>query len=188
MRFSSGALMMIRICGRALSVFSLALLLGSVVVPMAQGGALTLRSPAFTAGGAMPKRFSCHGVGISPPLSWSGVPAGAKSMALIVEDPDAPSGLWVHWLIYNLPTNVSSLDEDAGRNELPANTHTGSNSYGQRQYGAVCPPSGVHHYHFRLYALDIRLPVRDYDRQGLRQAMRGHVMAGTLLVGLYEKQ
>jgi Raf kinase inhibitor-like YbhB/YbcL family protein len=162
--------------------------LGLALTAPVLAGALSLHSSAFTAGAAIPKRFSCQGAGISPPLSWSGVPAQAKSLALIVADPDAPSGTWTHWVVYNLAPSVHALLANAGSKGLPGNAATGRNSYHHDDYGGVCPPSGTHHYHFQLYALDTRLPTQDYNRQALKQAMRGHVIARGTLVGTYKKQ
>lgn len=174
---------MIRMGRAAIAVF-----LGLVLAAPALAGSLSLHSSAFTAGSPIPKRFSCQGAGISPPLSWSGVPAKAKSLALTVADPDAPSGTWTHWVVYNLPPNLRSLPANAGSKGLPDDAAAGHNSYQHDDYGGVCPPSGAHHYHFRLYALDTRLPTQDYDRQTLKRAMHGHILARGTLMGTYAKQ
>ena len=150
---------------------------------------LTLSSSAFAEGKSIPSDYSCKGRSISPALAWSGAPGNTVSYALIVEDPDAPGGTFVHWVIYNIPAISNSLQQ--------AVTHTpafgdgaaqGSNGAGHQYYDGPCPPSGTHHYYFRLYALDTRLdlpPGATADQ--LRKAMQGHVIAQGELMGTFSR-
>lgn len=124
----------------------------------------------------------------SPPLAWAGAPPGTGAFALIVEDPDAPSGTWVHWVVYDLPGDVTSLDEGAAR-ELPAGARPGTNSWNVATYGGPCPPSGSHRYVHRIFALDA--PLGDLGRptaSDLEHEMRAHVLAAGELVGTYRRQ
>jgi Raf kinase inhibitor-like YbhB/YbcL family protein len=163
---------------------------------------LRLTSSAFTSQGEIPRRCSCEvtGAEVSPALAWSGAPAGAKSLALIVDDPDAPDPrapqtTWVHWVLYNLPPRASGLPEGAGgggaaaAHALPPGTRQGANDWHRSGYGAPCPPIGRHRYFFKLYALDTVLPdLGTPDKRALEQAMKGHVLAHAELVGTYQKQ
>lgn len=152
---------------------------------------MTITSTAFAPNEPIPVRHTCEGDDLSPPVAWSGVPPGARSLVLIVDDPDAPDPahpkmIWVHWLLYNLPPASSGLPEAV--TALPAGTLEGLNDWKRRGYGGPCPPVGRHCYFFRLYALDNVLPdLQMPDRQRLDQAMRGHVMAAAQLVGTYRK-
>src|ERR1700686_3083614 len=156
---------------------------------------MTLTSAAFTHQGEMPARYSCEVKGreVSPPLSWSGVPGAAKSLALIVDDPDAPDPkapqrTWVHWVLYDLPVTATGLPEGVAPGDLPPGTREGKNDWSRTGYGAPCPPIGRHRYYFKLYALDIVLPDLGHpDKRRLEQAMEGHVLAHAELVGTYEK-
>ncbi len=154
---------------------------------------LTLTSPAFSHLGAIPARHTCQGTDLSPPLAWSGVPAGTESLVLIVDDPDAPDPAaprmtWVHWLLYNLPATTLGLAEGIARGALPAGTLEGENDWGRPGYGGPCPPIGRHRYFHKLYALDCRLPdLGQPDKARLEQAMKGHVLAAAELVGTYQK-
>jgi hypothetical protein len=154
--------------------------------------ALTLTSPAFSPGGSIPAAYTCEGANRSPPLAWSGMPAGTQSLALIVDDPDAPDPAaprmtWVHWVLYNLPPECAGLAE--GIAVLPAGTLEGTNDWKRTGYGGPCPPIGRHRYFHKLYALDARLPdLGRPDKARLEQAMRGHVLAQAELIGTYQKQ
>jgi Raf kinase inhibitor-like YbhB/YbcL family protein len=154
---------------------------------------LTLTSPAFAEKGSIPSKYTCDGPGVSPPLAWSGVPAGAKSLALIVDDPDAPDPkapktTWVHWVVYDLPPSTSSLPESASSSGLPAGARQGKNDWGNSEYGAACPPVGRHRYVHKLYALDTMFPNLDSPaKSDLEGAMQGHVLARGELIGTYEK-
>ncbi len=152
---------------------------------------LTLSCPDIAPGSAIPRRFTCQGAGLSPPLSWAGVPPGAQSLALTVLDPDAPDPAapqltWTHWLVFNLPPTASGLPE--GVKELPQGALQGINGWGEARYGAVCPPIGRHRYFFRLYALDTTLPrSAGTSAAALLAAMQGHVLAESEFMGTYQK-
>jgi Raf kinase inhibitor-like YbhB/YbcL family protein len=157
---------------------------------------LLLTSPAFAPDGEIPARHTCDAESpeVSPPLSWSGVPAGAKSLALIVDDPDAPDPAapkttWVHWVLYGLPAEDGGLPEGMAPKELPAGTREGINDWRKTGYGGPCPPIGRHRYFFKLYALDTDLPgLSRPSKAELEKAMAGHVVAEAQLVGTYEKR
>lgn len=145
---------------------------------------------AFAAGELIPRKYTCDGEDISPPLQWSDPPQDAQTFALIADDPDAPIGTWVHWVLYNLPTETRALPEAVPPDaDLPNGSRHGKNSWGQLGYGGPCPPSGTHRYFFRLYALDavLELPAAASKEQ-LLQAMEGHILAQTELMGLYSRQ
>jgi Raf kinase inhibitor-like YbhB/YbcL family protein len=156
--------------------------------------ALTLVSTAFAQHGAIPAQYTCEGADRSPPLAWSGVPAGAKSLVLIVDDPDAPDPAapkmtWVHWLLYNLPPECAGLPEAVASAALPAGTLEGVNDWKRSGYGGPCPPIGRHRYFHKLYALDAALPDLGRPSKGrLEQAMQGHILASAELVGTYQKR
>ena len=154
---------------------------------------LTLNSPDFVHNGPMPARLTCDDRDLSPPLHWSGVPAGAQSLALIVDDPDAPDPAaprmtWVHWVLYNMPPTATGLPEGVVAHALPPGTREGLNDWGRTGYGGPCPPIGRHRYFHKLYALDTVLPdLGKPTKAALEQAMAGHVLASTELVGTYQK-
>lgn len=148
---------------------------------------MEISSSAFTHKGIIPSQYTCEGAGISPSLKWGGVPAAAKSLALICDDPDAPKGTWTHWVIYNMPPKTTGLEENV--QSLPLGTKAGANSWGKNEYGAPCPPSGEHRYFFTLYALDTMLEAAQMlDSKSLKQAMKGHILAQTELMGRYSKK
>lgn len=153
---------------------------------------LSLVSRAFRDGADIPSKYTCDGQDTSPALSWSGVPTDAKSLALIVDDPDAPDPAapqrtWVHWILYNLPPQSTGLDEAATPHNLPSGTKQGINDWHRSAYGGPCPPIGQHRYFFKLYALDIELPeLSKADKQHLEKAMQGHVIAQAHLIGRYQ--
>ena len=152
-----------------------------------------LTSTAFEDGGEIPPRFTCEGGDLSPDLSWGDLPEGTVSLVLIVDDPDAPDPaapkmVWDHWLLYNLPPD-GGLSEDVAPGDLPAGTLEGVNSWGRTGYGGPCPPIGRHRYFHILYALDVALPdLGQPDKNRLLEAMEGHILARTQLVGTYQKQ
>lgn len=152
---------------------------------------LTLQSPAFAHNAAMPGRYTCDGDGVSPALHWAGVPTAAKSLALIVDDPDAPDPAapqrtWVHWVLYDLPPTSTGLAERVSAAQLPAGVREGLNDWSHTGYGAACPPKGRHRYVFKLYALDRVLPdLQKPDKAKLLKAMDGHVLAHAELIGTY---
>jgi hypothetical protein len=155
---------------------------------------LSLISPAFSHQGDIPMRYTCEGADASPPLSWSDVPEGARSFALIVDDPDAPDPkaprtIWVHWVLYNLPATARGLPEGASRETLPPGTKEGRNDWNRTGYGGPCPPIGRHRYFHKLYALDAVLPdLGDPTKKELETAMEGHILARAELIGTYEKK
>ena len=152
--------------------------------------AITLASGAFRPNQPIPARYTCDGADVSPPLTWTGVPAGTRSLALIIDDPDAPDPkhprqVWVHWVVYNLPPDCTGLAEGAA---LPPGAKLGRNDWQRADYGGPCPPIGRHRYFHKLYALDTVLPdLKHPTRPQLEQAMKGHVLAQAELVGTYER-
>ena len=156
---------------------------------------LTLRSPAFEAGAAMPRRHTCEGDDLSPPLAWSDAPAGTETFVLIVDDPDAPDPaaprrLWVHWLLYNIPAAQRELAEGAGNQAPPAGALYAVTDANTPGYHGPCPPIGRHRYYFHLAALDCALPDLGHRarRADLERAMAGHVLATAVLMGTYERR
>ncbi len=151
---------------------------------------LELNSPAFPHNGRIPEQYTCDGANMAPPLAWSNAPAGTKSLALIVDDPDAPDPkapkrTFVHWVVYNLPPTATSIGEGS---KLPGGAREGVNDAKKVGYTGPCPPIGRHRYFFKLYALDTML--RDLDtptKQKLEEAMRDHILEHTELIGLYER-
>ena len=154
--------------------------------------ALILSSPAFANMGEIPRKHSCDGGDVSPALQWSGVPAQARSLVLIMDDPDAPDPAaprmtWVHWLLYNLPPTSTGLTEGVASHDLPSGTLEGKNDWKRPGYGGPCPPVGRHRYFHKLYALDTLLPdLRSPTKAQLEAAMQGHVIASAELVGTYQ--
>ena len=149
--------------------------------------ALTLTSSAFSAGGKIPRRFTCDGDDISPPLEWQDPPEGTKAFALIVNDPDAPRGTWVHWVLFDLPGSARSIAEPVSAEaKLETGGTHGKNTWGRSDYGGPCPPAGTHRYFFRLYALNapLSLPAGATVEQ-VRRAMEGRVLGQAELMGTY---
>lgn len=156
--------------------------------------ALALTSPVFVHNGAIPKLYTCQGKDHSPELAWSGLPNGTKSIALIVDDPDAPDPaapkrVWVHWVLYNLPPGTTGLAEAVPSRRLPVGTREGKNDWDRLGYGGPCPPIGRHRYFHKLYALDVVLPdLREPTKAALLEAMAGHVLEEAELIGTYQKE
>lgn len=154
---------------------------------------LTISSPAFGHEDEIPAKYTCEGDDISPPLAWSGLPEGTASLVLIVDDPDAPEPkapkrTWVHWLLYNIPVASSGLDEGVAPSHLHDGVLEGLNDWKRTGYGGPCPPIGRHRYFFKLYALDDQLPeLKEPSKETLLEAMEGHVLEETELMGSYEK-
>lgn len=150
---------------------------------------LTLTSPAFQAGGAIPGKYTCNGEDVSPPLAWEGTPNGTRGLALIVDDPDAPGKTWVHWVLFNVPPGTTRLDEAVPTNDRLSNgAAQGQNDFGKSGYGGPCPPKGSHRYFFRLYALDRSLDLPSpVTKKDLLKAMQGHVLARGELMGTYSQ-
>ncbi|HSH29930.1 MAG TPA: YbhB/YbcL family Raf kinase inhibitor-like protein [Thiohalobacter sp.] len=152
---------------------------------------LAIASPAFDHNASIPARYSCDGNDIPPELNWDGIPAGCKSLVLIVDDPDAPDPAapkmtWVHWLLYNLPADSRGLAE--GGEPLPGGTGEGVNNWDRTGYGGPCPPIGRHRYFFKLYALDTVLSDLDRPRKAdIEAAMQGHVLDQAELIGTYQR-
>ncbi|MES9967640.1 MAG: YbhB/YbcL family Raf kinase inhibitor-like protein [Sedimenticola sp.] len=152
---------------------------------------LLLTSSAFVDQGGIPGLYTCDDRDISPALSWSGLPGECASLVLIVDDPDAPDPAapkmtWVHWVLYNLPASASGLPEAVS--QLPDGTLEGLNDWGRTGYGGPCPPIGRHRYFFKLYALDVMLPDLDRPTKAMvEEAMRGHILTATELMGTYQK-
>ena len=155
--------------------------------------ALTLRSGAYADGDSIPARFTCVGDDISPPLEWSAVPEGTRSLVLIIDDPDAPDPkapqtIWVHWVVFNIPPETTGLPEDASRGRLPPGTMQGLNDWNKASYGGPCPPVGRHRYVHKLYALDTLLEgLQNPQKAEIESAMRGHILDETALVATYQK-
>lgn len=172
------------------------ILAGALLVsPHCLGGqamSMKLESPAFSHQGDMPARLTCDGGDLSPALSWSGIPESTRSLALIVDDPDAPDPkapkmTWVHWVVYNLPPVATNLAEAVSA--LPAGTLEGLNDWKRTGYGGPCPPIGRHRYFHKLYALDTVLPdLGRPTKAQLEKAMQGHILAEAQLVGLYQRK
>ena len=154
---------------------------------------LTLTSPAFAQGGSIPERFTCEGDDVSPALAWTGAPAGTKSFALIVDDPDAPDPAhpkmtYVHWVLYNLPVSTQGLAEAVAEKDLPAGAIEGLNDWKRAGYGGPCPPIGRHRYFHKLYALDVVLHDQGtITKPELELAMQGHILEQAELMGTYQK-
>lgn len=154
---------------------------------------LSLTSLDFHSGGSIPVVHTCDGRDSSPALSWSGVPPGTMSLALVIDDPDAPDPAaprmtWVHWVLYNIPPQATGLRAGAGAGELPPGTRIGTNDFKKAAYGGPCPPTGRHRYFHKLYALDIELPDLGHPtKRQLEKAMDGHILAHAELVGTYER-
>jgi Raf kinase inhibitor-like YbhB/YbcL family protein len=151
---------------------------------------LKITSSAFAEGGAIPKKYTCEGEDLSPPLAISGVPAGTKSLVLIVDDPDAPDPAapkmtYVHWVLFDLPPDTKEIPE--GMAKLPAGAKSGLNDFKRTHYGGPCPPIGRHRYFFKLYALDAELSLAKPTKADVEAAMRGHVLAEAQLIGTYQK-
>jgi len=151
---------------------------------------IELTSPGFGEGGMIPRENTCDGRDISPELQWAAVPEGSQSLALIVDDPDAPSGTFVHWVLYNLPPDRHELTENMPHDEiLPNGARQGINDFGRIGYGGPCPPSGTHRYYFTLYALDTDLDLPAGETKArLLEAMGNHVLAKGQLMGKYQRQ
>ncbi len=149
-----------------------------------------IESRAFKQGATIPARYSCQGENISPPLAWANPPSGARSFALIVEDPDAPAGIWTHWVVYNLPAQARAMDENTPKlGELPNGGLQGTSSFGSVGYGGPCPPPGrAHRYFFRLYALDTVLELKaGATKAGVLAALKGHILGEAQLMGRFKR-
>jgi hypothetical protein len=148
------------------------------------GKNMKIESPAFSNNQFIPSKYTCEGDNVNPPLRFSEIPQTAKSLVLIVDDPDAPSGTWVHWTVWNISPNTQEITE----NSVPEGAVEGLTDFGKPGYGGPCPPSGVHRYFFKLFALDTVLQLENSAKVSeLKKAMEGHIIAEAELVGLYER-
>ncbi len=149
---------------------------------------IKLTSPAFKDGEAIPRQYTCDGVNISPSLEWTTTP-GAKTLAIVCDDPDAPAGTWTHWLVYNLPgTTMGLIDNMPAQEKVGGGGMQGTNDFGKIGYGGPCPPKGTHRYFFKVYALDSELPLKPAaTKDQLMKVMEGHVLAQGQLAGLYSR-
>ena len=170
--------------------------LANSLITFAQGGKkmvtttkLEIKSSVFETGGMISKKYTCDGEDVSPPLSWDGIPEGTKSLALISDDPDAPMGTWVHWVMYNIPPSVKELKEGFPTDKkLHDGTLQGITDFKKIGYGGPCPPSGIHRYYFKLYALDTKLNLEPgATKKQLLSAMEGHLLAQAEVMGKYKR-
>ncbi len=150
---------------------------------------IKVTSASFEEGGMIPSKYTCDGEDISPSLSWSGVPEGTKSIALVSDDPDAPMGTWVHWVAFNLPPETGELAEGIPHGEtLEIGGKQGKTDFGKVGYGGPCPPSGTHRYYFKIYALDTMIDLdAGITKAELLEAMEGHILAQGQLMGRYKR-
>jgi len=150
---------------------------------------LKLTSAAFKEGEAIPRQYTCDGVNVSPPLEWGRAPKNAKTIAIITDDPDAPGGTWVHWVLFNLPAENIGLVENLPVTEnLKAGGFQGKNDFDKIGYGGPCPPSGTHRYIFKIYAVDAELPLKaGATKADVEKAMQGHIVAQGQLMGSYSR-
>jgi hypothetical protein len=161
--------------------FALAILIGTIV-NMNAASSVSVTTPAFQAGGDIPPKFTCNGTNVNPEIKINGVPSEAKSLVLIVDDPDAPRGLFTHWIVWNIDPKAT----DIGESSAPAGGVQGTNDFGKRNYGGPCPPSGTHRYFFKIFALDTKLDLKPSARRAeLDAAMRGHTLAQGELMARY---
>jgi len=151
---------------------------------------INLTSSAFESGEMIPTKYTCDGRDVSPPLSWSGIPDSAESIALIADDPDAPGKTWVHWVLFNLPADVTSLEENVSKEATLENGAVqGITDFGRHGYGGPCPPGGTHRYFFKIYALDTALDIdSNVSKSDVVNAMDGHILAKGKLMGKYQRQ
>ncbi len=150
---------------------------------------IKITSSAFEDGGLIPAKYTCDGADISPPLQWDAVPEGTRSIALICDDPDAPMGTWVHWVLFNLPGDAKELAQNIPTEEtLPNGAKQGVNDFGRVGYGGPCPPGGTHRYFFKIYALDTEVGLQaGADKRQLLKAMEGHILSQGQLIGKYKR-
>jgi Raf kinase inhibitor-like YbhB/YbcL family protein len=150
---------------------------------------IKITSSVFTEGSMIPNRYTCDAEDVSPDLAWTGVPEGTKSLAIICDDPDAPMGTWVHWVLFNLPPDINELHAEIPLEKTLKNgARHGKNDFGRFGYGGPCPPSGTHRYFFKLYALDTRIKLESgITKAQLLEAMNGHILDEGQLMGKYKR-
>jgi len=170
-------------------ILLLLLLITGIPYLETKGDAMRITSAAFKEGEMIPQKYTCDGDDISPPLSWEGVPSNAKSLAIINDDPDAPAGTWVHWVIFNMPPDGKGLKENMSTDKnLSDGTRQGTNDFPNIGYGGPCPPGGTHRYYFKLYALDHMLDLAaGASKSQLLKAMEKHILAEAQLMGKYKR-
>lgn len=178
--------------GFSMATVAFAALFGGGFAPVQEDGTMEITSSAFGHHEPIPRQYTCQGTDVSPPLAWSGLPEGTRSLALIVDDPDAPDPeaptmTWVHWVAFDLPPEAGGLAEGASPDAMPEGAGQGVNSWDRTGYGGPCPPVGEHRYFHKLYALDTRLDLDRPTKEALVEAMEGHVLAQAELIGTYEK-
>ncbi len=151
---------------------------------------MEILSSAFDEGAMILEKYTCDDIDISPPIKWSSIPEGTKTFAIICDDPDAPMGTWVHWVIYNLPADINELSENIPLSEILTNgTKQGRNDFGKIGYGGPCPPGGTHRYYFKVYALSKKLMVESgITKSELLKAMEGHILSEGKLMGRYKRR
>jgi Raf kinase inhibitor-like YbhB/YbcL family protein len=157
----------------------------STETPLTTETIMKIESPAFENNQPIPSKYTCDGEDINPPLKISDVPENAKSLVLIVDDPDAPLGTFTHWIVWNIDPKTSFVEE----NSVPAGAIVGVNDFGKNSYGGPCPPSGTHHYHFKLYALDTTLNLdKNSKKKDLEKAMENHILEKAEIIGIYKRK
>ena len=169
---------------RLINILSLGIIFGWLIAPSITKGEekMNITSPAFEHNQMIPKKFTCQERDVNPTLMIADVPAGTKSLALIMDDPDAPMGTWVHWVVFDILPTTKEIKEAS----IPGKQ--GMNTFGRLNYGGPCPPSGTHRYFFKLYALDTLLDLKEgVNKNDLEKAMAGHTLQKTELIGLYKK-
>lgn len=145
---------------------------------------MKLSSSAFSQNEIIPKKYTCDGENVNPPLSIADIPKETKSLVLIVDDPDAPKGTWVHWTVFNINPEIKEIAE----NSIPKDGIEGMTDFGRPGYGGPCPPSGIHRYFFKIYSLDTKLDLKaNASKKDLEKAMAGHILAKAELIGLYQR-
>jgi hypothetical protein len=166
--------------------FSISLIFVASIASSQTTANLNLSSSVFQEGKPIPAKYTCDSSNVSPPLTWSGFPKNTKSFAIIMDDPDAPMGTWVHWVIYNIPATVNTLREKYSIEDIKATD--GLNGWSQEGYRGPCPPNGIHRYEFKLYALDTNLERTDgMTKTKLLEVMKGHVLSQTVFMGTFSR-
>ena len=158
-----------------------------IVIGCTKGENMTLKitSPEFENNGIIPDKYTCNGMGVNPPLKIEGIPINAETLALIVDDPDAPMGAWDHWILWNIPAKIDEIREAS----VPEGALQGGNGWVRKDYGAPCPPNGTHRYFFKIYALDTKLELNtESNKKDVENAMEGHVIEKAELIGLFKKE
>jgi Raf kinase inhibitor-like YbhB/YbcL family protein len=172
-----------------ISILAVCALRGTALAASKGGKSMEIMSPAFAMGGMIPPKYTCKGENVSPPLAWKGLPEGTESIAIITDDPDAPMGIWVHWVFYDIPAHVQALGESIPQEKKPpVGGIQGENDFRTIGYGGPCPPSGTHRYYFKVYALDTALGLPPgATKKDVVKAMNGHVLGESVLMGKFSK-